>query len=268
MWARKYAIAGVSFAVTIAAQGAAGPAKDGAAVADEFAADVVPEETLRDMRGGMDLGGLVGYFAIDRVVQVDGEVVAKMQIVVTNLDRLSTGGMPTISVSGPLAELVQVMDGVGVPAASPASAENPAASEAEAAPELAQASSSLPEPRSGVEPRSGLASASSRGAASGAPPPATAVATGVAAAAQSAALAANPSADISKIIPVGNLDQYVVVSNLPNAAALTTAIQNSVNGTKIQTETSITVSLNSLTALNGLALANSIQQQIGLALHH
>ena len=33
---------------------------------------VVPEETLRDMRGGIDLGALVANFAIMRVVQVDG----------------------------------------------------------------------------------------------------------------------------------------------------------------------------------------------------
>src|ERR1700678_89147 len=76
---------------------------------------VVPEETLRDMRGGIDLGALVANFAIMRVVEVDGVVVARMQIVITNLDRLGNGGMPTISLSGPSAELVQIMNAAGNP---------------------------------------------------------------------------------------------------------------------------------------------------------
>src|ERR1700679_3736771 len=76
---------------------------------------VVPEETLRDMRGGIDLGALVANFAIMRVVEVDGVVVARMQIVITNLERLGNGGMPTISLSGPSAELVQIMNAAGNP---------------------------------------------------------------------------------------------------------------------------------------------------------
>ena len=76
---------------------------------------VVPEETLRDMRGGIDLGALVANFAIMRVVQVDGVIVARMQIVISNLERLGNGGMPTISLSGPSAELVQIMNAAGNP---------------------------------------------------------------------------------------------------------------------------------------------------------
>src|SRR5271156_6420651 len=74
----------------------------------------VPDETLRDLRGGLDLGPLIGNFAIQRVVEVDGQVVARMQIVISNLNRLGQGGMPTIAISGPLAELVQVFNPAGV----------------------------------------------------------------------------------------------------------------------------------------------------------
>lgn len=127
---RNYVIGGLCSAV-IVAQGASTPGgNDPAAVGDD-GLDVVPEASLKDMRGGVDLGNLVGYFAIDRVVQVDGQVVAKMQIVVSNLDKLGTGQMPTVSVSGPLSELVQVMNGpagsggtAGVPAAVVAAAKS------------------------------------------------------------------------------------------------------------------------------------------------
>ena len=32
--------------------------------------EIVPEDTLRDLRGGMDLGDLVASFAIERVVEI------------------------------------------------------------------------------------------------------------------------------------------------------------------------------------------------------
>jgi hypothetical protein len=69
-------------------------------------------------------------------------------------------------------------------------------------------------------------------------------------------------------VPIGSTGQYVVISNLPNASSLATVVQNEVRGTMIQTQTTITASLNSLTALNGLALASAIQQQVSLSLHH
>src|SRR5271156_657265 len=71
--------------------------------------EIVPEDSLRDLRGGMDLGDLVASFAIQRVVEIDGVVVARMQMVISNLDRLANGGMPTITITGPIAEIVQFM---------------------------------------------------------------------------------------------------------------------------------------------------------------
>src|SRR6202165_5320572 len=75
--------------------------------------EIVPEDSLRDLRGGMDMGDLVASFAIERVVEINGMVVARMQLVISNLDRLAKGGMPTITVTGPMAEIVQFMKTAG-----------------------------------------------------------------------------------------------------------------------------------------------------------
>jgi len=295
MLARKYVIAGICSAVTIAA--AEGPPSDKPGINDEPAWDVVPEETLREARGGMDLGGLVGYFAIDRVVEVDGQVVAKMQIVVSNLDRISSGGMPTISVSGPLSELVQVMNGAHGAATVPDVAEGSTATAVDAPKASSQVASAPAQAHSasaGTAGNSASVSASTTASGSQAqlgsavaaanspvqatvelvPQGSTAPATNVAAAPaanvaaagpSAAASAANATAGITKIIPVGTTGQFVVVSNLPNAPALTTAIQNQVRATTISTQTTITASLNSLSVLNSLALGNAIQQQVAIA---
>lgn len=303
MLARKYVIAGICSAVTIAA--AEGPPGDKPGSNDEPAWDVVPEETLREARGGMDLGGLVGYFAIDRVVEVDGQVVAKMQIVVSNLDRISSGGMPTISVSGPLSELVQVMNGAHGAATVPDVAEGSTATAVDAPKASSQVASAPAQAHSasaGTAGNSASVSASTTASGSQAqlgsavaaanspvqatvelvPQGSTAPATNVAAAPaanvstapaanvaaagpSAAASAANATAGITKIIPVGTTGQFVVVSNLPNAPALTTAIQNQVRATTISTQTTITASLNSLSVLNSLALGNAIQQQVAIA---
>jgi hypothetical protein len=283
---RKYVIAAVGFAVTLAGQVAAGLGEVKSDDSDPLAADVVPEENLKDLRGGMDMNGLVGYFAIDRVVEVDGEVVAKMQIVVTNLNKLASGGMPTISVSGPVAELVQVMSGGTLAANLAAAQPKQAAAMTTAAPAAAVAPASPDE--SSVVHAGGSASTA----------PATVAATGTTAPGQAAAAepslqanvqlvpqassgppapssaamqqssGSNGTAGITRIVPIGSTGQYVVISNLPNAASLATVVQNEVRGTMIQTQTTITASLNSLTALNGLALASAIQQQVSLSLHH
>ena len=282
---RKYVIAAVGFAVTLAGQVAAGLGEVKSDDSDPLAADVVPEENLKDLRGGMDMNGLVGYFAIDRVVEVDGEVVAKMQIVVTNLNKLASGGMPTISVSGPVAELVQVMSG-GTLAANLAAAQPKEAAAVTTAAAVAPAS---PDESSVVHSGGSAGTAPATVAATGASATAPGQATGAApslqanvqvvpqassgppapssaATQQSSGTSAN--AGITRIVPIGSTGQYVVISNLPNASSLATVVQNEVRGTMIQTQTTITASLNSLTALNGLALASAIQQQVSLSLHH
>src|SRR5579862_180548 len=281
---RNYVIGGLCSAV-IAAQGASTPGGNDPAVGDD-GLDVVPEDNLKTMRGGVDLGNLVGYFAIDRVVQVDGQVVAKMQIVVSNLDKLSTGGMPTVSVSGPLSELVQVMNGpAGSGGGNAAAAAITAAAKTIAAP---QAGGSAGAAAAGVNGSSGSAGSTAAGSAAAQAAagtvtisvgngttvvPATGTAATVTSNAQGAAgsASANGAASggsgqssasgetINKVIPIGNTGQFVVVSNLPSSAGLATAIQNEVRGTLVQVQTTITAQLNGLTMLNSATLANALR---------
>src|SRR6202043_3679043 len=63
-------------------------------------------------------------------------------------------------------------------------------------------------------------------------------------------------ANTTKTIPVGTTGQVVVLNNLPNAAALTTAVQNEVHAATIQTQTTISATINSIPALNAISLAN------------
>jgi hypothetical protein len=281
---RNYVIGGLCSAV-IAAQGASTPGGNDPAVGDD-GLDVVPEDNLKTMRGGVDLGNLVGYFAIDRVVQVDGQVVAKMQIVVSNLDKLSTGGMPTVSVSGPLSELVQVMNGpAGSGGGNAAAAAITAAAKTIAAP---QAGGSAGAAAAGVSGSSGSAGSTAAGSAAATAAagtvtvnvgsgttvvPATGTAATITSNAQGAAgsASANGAATggsgqssasaetINKVIPIGNTGQFVVVSNLPSSAGLATAIQNEVRGTLVQVQTTITAQLNGLTMLNSATLANALR---------
>jgi len=310
---------------------------------------VVPEETLRDMRGGIDLGALVANFAIMRVVEVDGVVVARMQIVISNLDRLGNGGMPTISLSGPSAELVQIMNAAGNPGGvaggapdTPASgaAANPgtsapaantgtsaaAATTAPAAPPAVAAArsasgttASTPQVTSttgnagtvsatntqsgsmaqfgsaltsavtaangGAVQPSGSAAAPGTSSSTAAPTPAassapasvaqntmpqsstspeksTAPQSSTALQTSTASSAAAPAAGTTQIVPLGSTGQVAVLSNLPNATALTTAIQNNVRAATIQVQTTISATLNSLALLNASSLASSIRQQV------
>lgn len=299
---------------------------------------IVPEETLSDLRGGLDLGPLIGSFAIQRVVEVNGEVVARMQIVISNLNRLGQGGMPTIAISGPLAELVQVFNPAGVSASAslptnssstvrttPTSSVAPASPPANSAATPATASTNNPAPqsstRAGSSPGSaatvatnngphigstsgntgttsatgtqtgstaqfgaaisqavaaanGATSANAAAPAAAAPSAARAsasqtstapVASTTAAAAAStaaAASAANPAQSFTQTIPVGNTGNVIVVSNIPNATAISSEVQNSVQATRVQTLTTITATLNSLQLLNAAAIANAVRQQI------
>jgi hypothetical protein len=288
---RNYVIGGLCSAV-IVAQGASTPGGNDPAVGDD-GLDVVPEDNLKGMRGGVDLGNLVGYFAIDRVVQVDGQVVAKMQIVVSNLDKLTTGGMPTVTVSGPLSELVQVMNGpAGSGSGNAGAAAAAAAAKTLADPQSATGSASA-NAAAGVSGSSGSAGNAASGSAAAQAAAGTFTinvgsgttvvpATGTAAtlttnsqATQGAAGTAGANATstasggsgqssaasetISKVIPIGNTGQFVVVSNLPSSAGIATAIQNEVRGTLVNVQTTITAQLNGLTMLNSTNLANALR---------
>jgi hypothetical protein len=323
--------------------------------------EIVPEDSLRDLRGGMDLGGLVASFAIQRVVEIDGVVVARMQMVISNLDRLANGGMPTITVTGPIAEIVQFMKTAGnVSFAGPnagvasSAASLPAAAGSQAVPSTPVApSAAASTPTIASSGNSGSVSAATTQSGSTAqlgnaitnavttainatsqPTPSTAAASpstagstantasslantsgstaniasspantsssnantasstanaarsttntasslpNAGAAASNTHLQANATpavsaqpaststvsgANSSKIIPVGTSGQVVVLSNMPNAAALTTAVQNEVHAATIQTQTTISATLNSMPSLNAISLGNSIRAQV------
>jgi hypothetical protein len=315
--------------------------------------EIVPEDSLRDLRGGMDLGNLVASFAIQRVVEIDGVVVARMQMVISNLDRLANGGMPTITITGPIAEIVQFMKTAGnvsfagsnssvpssvasLPTTSGAHAVPSApvapATAASASPTIASSgnsgsisatttqSGSMAQLGSAVTnavatavnatsqpaPSTAAASPSTAGGTassatttlastantsgsvantSGAPAntsgstvnTASSAANAPGAAASNSHLQANATpavtaqptfqsavsgAATTKIIPVGTSGQVVVLSNMPNAAALTTAVQNEVHAATIQTQTTISATLNSMASLNALSLGNLIRAQV------
>jgi hypothetical protein len=271
----KYIVSGLCCIALVAAPVAA-PLARGAM--DEPLGEVVPDETLAALRGGIDLGEMVASFAIQRVVEIDGVVVARMQIVISNLDRLNSGGMPTISVSGPMAQIVQFMNSAGKTASMPTSA---------AASQLA--SSLLAQPAAGSTPPAAQNSAASGAAAGSAPanaaataPAAQTTATSTPGSAGTSVAASNTSSHVSppssvsapaptanasltagtKTIPIGATGQVVVLNGLPNAAAITTAVQNEVHAATIQTQTTISATLNSLAFLNAFTLANSIRQQV------
>jgi hypothetical protein len=293
------------------ATAAVSQAQGGADTADA-AWNVVPDNELQELRGGMDLGPLVAYFAIQRTVQVDGIVVARMQIVISNLSALGNGGMPTISTSGPLAELVQIMNAPAGAAASPAAGASSSAVDALAP---AVASNQSPASSTGSAPStspsrggasvvstgsnagtvsgtgtqtgssaqfgnaintavaaangtplssspSGATSSPAQGAAAAPSSAPTLASTGSAGAATPAQAANSNALTVSKTIPLGNTGQVVILSNLPNATALTTAVQNEVRAATIQTQTTITATLNSMSLLNAGALANAIRVQM------
>ena len=286
---------------------------------------IVPDAELARLHGGFDFGqgNLVAYFAIARTVEVNGQVVAQMQLVISNLGNLASGGQPQISVTGPLAQLIQVLNsgqgasasgaaGVPVNAAlplptAPAGA-TPVASPAVAAsnsPGVTSGSVSSPDVQSGSTAQFGGALSSAVAAANGAlagggggTAPATAAPAAGPAAAGTAALPvqasppvqAGPVASASLPAPVasapvasvpaaaspqvtsapgpGGVVPVIVISNLPNATAIATAVQNDVQATTVQTQTTITATVGSLPVANAMSLAAAIQSQVAASIAH
>jgi hypothetical protein len=262
--------------------------------------EIVPEDSLRDLRGGMDMGDLVASFAIERVVEINGMEVARMQLVISNLDRLAKGGMPTITVTGPMAEIVQFMKTAGnvsvagsnasipvsvasLPATQSTAAAAGAAASAAAStgPTVASTGPTVASTGPTVASTGNSGTVSATGTQSGsmaqmgsalthavtAAANATAQTSGATApaspsTASSLAKSASSAASTTRTIPVGTTGQAVVLSNLPNAAALTTAVQNEVHAATIQTQTTISATINSMPALNAISLSNSIRAAV------
>lgn len=251
--------------------------------ADVLARAAVPEQQLEPMRGGLDLGTMIGRFAIERIVRVDGEVVARTQLLVDRLDAVSRGQLPDARLIGNLANLVQIGEGNRASTAPQSSATS-----SQSQPPTSSGTVSTPNVASGLSTEWGTALAqavaiangdqsnrpvpvdvgavSSAGAGSA---PSAAANAATPAAAQGGAAAATASGipvvapvaipTISITIPVGN--GSIVVSGIPNGPALATSIQNSAQATRIETETRIEAALSSLSALRSMNFAAALRQQ-------
>ena len=306
---------------------------------------IVPDFELAKLHGGFDFspGNLVAYFAIARTVEVNGQVVAQMQLVITNLGNLASGGLPQISVTGPLAQLIQVLDSgqgasassaagllmstpvatpAATPVATPVATALPVQTAPVGAPAVASASAvtsstpgvtsgsvSSPDVQSGstaqfgsaltnaVAVANGALSGTGSGSAPSAPAPSVsapavqpAVATTAPVATQAhPSIQASPLVTASPAVPsapaniapivaaspqvtsspsAGGVVPVIVITNLPNASAITTAVQNEVLATTIQTQTTITATLGSLPVANALSLASAIQAQVAASISH
>lgn len=252
----------------------------------------LPDTDLAALRGGMDLGPLALNFAIERVVRINGEIVARTQLVLSELGRLQRGQLPDLAIVGNLATLIQIGENRGQAARSlsdqATNHANAAAGAAVAAgtdglaalltPSAggAQAPGSSPVNSSRTDSRTdgsiasiapGLVSAVAAANDQYPGRDESAAANAVARPGGDATLvlpSARPGAanGISFTIPMGGMvGASVLVSGLPNAALLSTAIQNAVQAARIDTETSISANLASLSALRSAEFAASLRDQ-------
>lgn len=226
------------------------------------AVPAVSDERLAGVRGGFTTGGLDIFFGITRDVLVNGQVVATTRLVVGNVDRLFTGGMPTVETIGNVLMVVQVgpyntVPGVpAIPGAALSGSAPAAQSMASAGPVPAATPAASSAPQGALTPTP-AATASQAGGASLVPATAT---TPSASTAGSPALSPAMSAGgVSvTVMPALTAGQLLV---LPNAAAIVTAVQNSANDQLIQTRTQIDATLSALSALRSGAFAAALQDQ-------
>ena len=286
----------------------------------------VPDTELERMRGGLRIGELIGNFAIERIVRVDGQIVAQTQLVF-DFANAKNGALPSLQVIGELASLIQVSqaDSASVIASAEAThaavestamssivddgaTDSIAAAPGSAVPVTASVTVPVPDtipvtvavpdtvPVPGqvmvggdtaTPPLALVGSDSSAQAGKGVDStvidsprvalalpavsmPVVEAAAGVDSVHEAAAsmLPATTGAGTEFAAPssivraVGNTGAVIVVSNLPDATALATAIQNQVSGTVIAAQTIISGSLSSLSHLQSGAFADSLRQQI------
>jgi len=60
---------------------------------------------------------------------------------------------------------------------------------------------------------------------------------------------------------LGSTGESIVITNLPDARSITTAVQNSVQATRIETQTIINATLNSMQFLRSSAFADALRAQ-------
>jgi hypothetical protein len=240
----------------------------------------VTDARLATMRGGFTQNGLDMFFGITREVLVNGQVIATTHLVIGNLDRLAAGGLPSVQTIGNALLLVQsgagnVAPGVTIPDASALMASLAAPGSAPAAQSVATAgpasvgaasASSAPQ---GAQTPTPAATVPQTGVPSLAPATASTPSASTAAPTMTAGSPPNPSLPPAAALATGgspvtatplNVAGQVIV--LPDAAAIVTAVQNSVNNQLIQTRTQIDATLNALSALRSGTFAAALQAQL------
>ncbi len=252
------------------------PRPAGAVARDHFAGlTPLDDDRLEQLRGGLDAGlGLVASFAFERVVTINGELMARQIFVVNDLAQMLRGASPTVQVIASASQIVQ--NGMGnfvgtatnappappstTPGAAPAAAATtPAAAPASAAPSGMPVSASTAPVQPGAP--APTASAPAAAPASAAPSPAAQPS-----APGSAVLAgAAPSAPVQPAAPAATAAAPAATSGaqpltiqatfggttvtLPNTAAI---VQNTQHNAMISVTTALSAILNTLSAANAL----------------
>jgi hypothetical protein len=225
------------------------------------------DHRLDQLRGGLDAGqGLMISFGFERVVNVNGETVARQILVVNDLTALLQGALPSLQVVANLGQVVQSGTGNFVGSSEVAAAQA-------AAREAAQTgSTSAAAPPAAANPAAAAAATPSAAPAAAAAPPAAAApnaapaGTPVSASAAPApptASAATAAAPVAAPAPQ-SLTQPMTIQtpagtvtvNLPNTALI---VQNTLNNVSIQINTALSAALNSASLARALVLSGQIR---------
>lgn len=218
---------------------------------DPFAGlEAVGGGRLAQLRGGFEApSGLQFSFAIERAVMINGELVSTTRLVLNDLMPLLTGGKPDVQLIGTVRDIVQSGLGnvVTVPNArigAPATASPETVAVPPTAPLAPPVSTIAPAP---VAAATGPATTGGAQTALGTPAATTSPSTAP------AALATALPATVERQAA----GQTLV---LPNAAALVTTVQNTVNSQIIETRTTIDAVLSSVSALRASVLADAVRR--------
>lgn len=212
----------------------------------------VADQRLAAIRGGFTTAsGAQFSFGIERTVTINGDVVAVTRLVLDNLQNLMLGQTPTAQFATTLGTVIQSGPGNSAPAAATGSAltgvvGSPAPAGAGAAPPAAGAPAT-----SAATVLATPAITSSPQSASAAAPAATAPAVQ-----SSISAPATPQPLVVQMTVNGQVIQ------VPNGAAISLAVQNSLNNTQINTRTQIDAQLSSLSLLQSGQFAAALRQQI------
>lgn len=223
----------------------------------------VPDDRLEGLRGGFENSqGMQFSFAIERAIVVNGELIASTRLVLSDLPQLLAGGAASAQFLTSARSIVQSGQGntilpspAGIP--TPPGAASPLPATPAASPAAVQAASEAaglvtPAPAASAPVTATPASVAAGQAPSAAPAPAASVASAPAQAAP-----APPS--IGPLFVQMNAGGQIVI--VPNASAIVTAVQNTVNDQIIQARTTIDAALSSISALRTNTLTQAVRQQ-------